>query len=178
MNFAAVQKAPLVVVLENNQWAYSTPVSQPGAAARSGRPRARLRHSQHGSWTAMTLSPCCAQCGKPSRMARGPRPVLDRSQNHAHGGTCAARCRRLCAAATCWPIGRRAIRSPVRKVSDRASMLDASCQGGDRCARIEREMAEDLAFAENSPFPAAGTADAGRVLRGLPCHRSRNGNGP
>src|SRR5258708_35277087 len=26
MDFAAVQKAPLVLVLENNQWAYSTPV--------------------------------------------------------------------------------------------------------------------------------------------------------
>jgi TPP-dependent pyruvate/acetoin dehydrogenase alpha subunit len=28
LNFAAVQRAPLVVVLENNQWAYSTPVSR------------------------------------------------------------------------------------------------------------------------------------------------------
>jgi len=28
MNFAATQRAPLVVVLENNQWAYSTPVSR------------------------------------------------------------------------------------------------------------------------------------------------------
>ena len=28
MNLAAVQKAPLVVIVENNQWAYSTPVSR------------------------------------------------------------------------------------------------------------------------------------------------------
>jgi pyruvate dehydrogenase E1 component alpha subunit/2-oxoisovalerate dehydrogenase E1 component alpha subunit len=28
LNFAAVQKAPLVLVLENNQWAYSTPVQK------------------------------------------------------------------------------------------------------------------------------------------------------
>src|SRR5207245_11318964 len=28
MNFAAVQKAPFVLVLENNQWAYSTPVKR------------------------------------------------------------------------------------------------------------------------------------------------------
>jgi len=28
LNFAAVQRLPLVVVLENNQWAYSTPVSK------------------------------------------------------------------------------------------------------------------------------------------------------
>src|ERR1700683_938959 len=28
LNLAAVQKAPLVLVVENNQWAYSTPVSQ------------------------------------------------------------------------------------------------------------------------------------------------------
>src|SRR6202040_3965796 len=28
MNLAAVQKAPMVVILENNQWAYSTPVSR------------------------------------------------------------------------------------------------------------------------------------------------------
>ena len=28
LNFAAVQKAPLVLVVENNQWAYSTPVAK------------------------------------------------------------------------------------------------------------------------------------------------------
>src|SRR5207245_10959763 len=28
MNLAAVQRAPIVVVLENNQWAYSTPVNR------------------------------------------------------------------------------------------------------------------------------------------------------
>ena len=28
LNLAAAQKAPLVLVLENNQWAYSTPVSK------------------------------------------------------------------------------------------------------------------------------------------------------
>src|SRR2546426_9692494 len=28
LNFAAVQRAPLVVVVENNQWAYSTPVNR------------------------------------------------------------------------------------------------------------------------------------------------------
>ena len=31
LNFAAVQKAPLVLVIENNQWAYSTPVSRQAA---------------------------------------------------------------------------------------------------------------------------------------------------
>src|SRR5579872_7388215 len=31
LNFAAVQKAPLVLVIENNQWAYSTPVSHQAA---------------------------------------------------------------------------------------------------------------------------------------------------
>lgn len=34
MNFAAVQRLPLVVVVENNGWAYSTPTSKQTAAAR------------------------------------------------------------------------------------------------------------------------------------------------
>src|SRR6202044_3197814 len=31
LNFSAVQKAPLVLIIENNQWAYSTPVSHQAA---------------------------------------------------------------------------------------------------------------------------------------------------
>ena len=46
LNFAAVQKAPFVLVLENNQWAYSTPVQAASAAGESGRPRQGLRHPE------------------------------------------------------------------------------------------------------------------------------------
>src|SRR5580692_3720953 len=41
LNFAAVEKAPLVLVIENNQWAYSTPVSRQAAVRDlAGRARA------------------------------------------------------------------------------------------------------------------------------------------
>ena len=44
-------------------------------------------------------------------------------------------------------------------------------------ARIERELADDLEFAEKLAVPAAGTCRAGRLLRRLPHGRSRNGSG-
>jgi TPP-dependent pyruvate/acetoin dehydrogenase alpha subunit len=48
VNFAAVMKAPLVVIIENNQYAYSTPTSPVpgGALQRQGR---RLRHQARGN---------------------------------------------------------------------------------------------------------------------------------
>ena len=46
LNFAAVQKAPFVLILENNQWAYSTPVKRQVPHRKSRRPRQGLRHRQ------------------------------------------------------------------------------------------------------------------------------------
>ena len=44
LNLAAAQRAPFVLMLENNQWAYSTPVARQVPLRESGGPRAGLRH--------------------------------------------------------------------------------------------------------------------------------------
>ena len=46
VNFAAVQKLPVVYVCNNNQYAYSTPVSQADGVRERRRPRAGLRHAR------------------------------------------------------------------------------------------------------------------------------------
>ena len=66
LNLAAVQRAPLVLVVENNQWAYSTPVSRQAPLARLCRPRPRLRHRELQWWMAMMSWPSGARRAKPS----------------------------------------------------------------------------------------------------------------
>ena len=168
LNFAAVQKAPLVLVIENNQWAYSTPVSRQAAAARLGRPRARLRHRRPGGRRQRCRRR--VECGARSRGARTRRrwPRPDRSQNHAHDRPRAARRRGICAAAKCSNIGKRATRSTATKnISPRMRLWDEKSKA-EIDARIERELAEDLAFAENSPFPPPELAEQGVYCEG--CH--------
>ena len=46
INFAAVQRCPLVVIVENNGYAYSTPIAKQTAAAAVRRQGDRLRHSR------------------------------------------------------------------------------------------------------------------------------------
>ena len=45
LNFAAVQKLPLVLIAEDNKYAYSTPISQQMAIARDRSARRGLRDS-------------------------------------------------------------------------------------------------------------------------------------
>ena len=63
-NFAAVMKAPVVLLCSNNQWAISTPLSAQTAAApwptrRSGTGCRRCE------WTAPTSSRCTTPCARP-----------------------------------------------------------------------------------------------------------------
>ena len=45
LNFAAVQKLPLVLIAEDNKFAYSTPISEQMAIARIDRARGGVRDS-------------------------------------------------------------------------------------------------------------------------------------
>ena len=77
LNLAAVQKAPFVLIVENNQWAYSTPVEKQSALRESRRPRAGVWHRAAPSWTATTCWPLCARRAKPwSTRRAGNGPVL------------------------------------------------------------------------------------------------------
>ena len=46
INFAAVQRCPLVVIVENNRYAYSTPTVEAVRRRAAGRQGRRLRHSR------------------------------------------------------------------------------------------------------------------------------------
>ena len=82
MNWAGVQKLPVIFVLENNQYAYSTPLDQqfavdpveraPPTASRASRSTATTprRCSRPRAWRASARSPARARrCSRPSRCA-------------------------------------------------------------------------------------------------------------
>ena len=57
INFAAVQRCPLVVIVENNGYAYSTPTREADRGAAVRRQGDRLRHRRRSRPTATTSSP-------------------------------------------------------------------------------------------------------------------------
>ena len=174
MNLAAVQKAPLVVVVENNQWAYSTPVSRQvplrdlaDRARAYGIASAHRGRQRRGGGGAARRAQAVAQARD------GRRPGADRSQDHAHDAATRSTTPPSMCRAKCWTTGRRAIRSTrFEKYLTRQSSVGRRNARRHIDARIERELAEDLAFAESFAVPAAGTRRAGRLLRRLPHDRS------
>ena len=167
MNLAAVQKAPLVVIIENNQWAYSTPVSHQ-VPVRDLADRARA----YGIASAIVDGNDVLSRGAGTRGrragARRRRPRADRGQDHAHDRPRAARRRRVRAARNV--RGMEGARSLERyeKYLDRNSACGTSKTKAELDARVERELAEDLAFAESSPVPSAELAEQGVYCEG--CH--------
>ena len=84
MNFAAVQNLGLVLFVENNLWAYSTPSDMQFRVQRSGRARHRLRHSRrdrrrHRRLPGLRRRPRSLRTRPPRR-----RPHAHRSQDDAH----------------------------------------------------------------------------------------------
>ena len=84
LNLAAVQKAPFVLVVENNQWAYSTPVEKQ-SALRDLADRAKA----YGMKSAIVDGNDVVAVERTTReavelRARRKRPRADRSENHAH----------------------------------------------------------------------------------------------
>ena len=69
INLAAVQRCPLVVIVENNRYAYSTPDRAAVRGGAAGRQGGRLRHSRACAPTATTCSRCT---GSPARRWTAP----------------------------------------------------------------------------------------------------------
>ena len=81
MNMAAVERLPMVVVVANNQYAYSTPTCAPVCLRGPARPRAGLRRSLGTPSTAPISAPAWRRCRTPSPRARagnGPQMVVAR----------------------------------------------------------------------------------------------------
>lgn len=167
MNFAAVQKAPLVVVVENNQWAYSTPVSKQvplrnlaDRALAYGIPSMVVDGND-----VVAVLQTVRQAVAMARDGRGPVLVEAKTMRmvgHAQHDSAAYVPSDLFAY---WKT-----RDPIslfEKYLTSNGLWDADAKPAID-SRVEREIAEDLAFAENQPQPAPESAEEGVYCEG--CH--------
>ena len=167
LNLAAVQKAPLVVVIENNQWAYSTPVSRQTPLrdlADRGRAYGVASYIVDGNDAVAVVSTTQEAV---ARARGGDGPVLIESKTmrmlgHAQHDAAEYVPREML---DYWKA--RDPLSRYEKYLTESKLWDGKTKA-EVDARIERELAEDLEFAESSPFPPAELCRAGRVLRWLP----------
>jgi TPP-dependent pyruvate/acetoin dehydrogenase alpha subunit len=167
MNLAAVQRAPLVVVLENNQWAYSTPVNRQ-VPLRDLADRARAygvtSYTVDGNDLVAVLRIAREAVG---RARQGEGPVLIEAKTmrmlgHAQHDPAEYVPREMF---EYWKA-----RDPLtryEKYLDQHKLWNEKEKAAIN-ARIERELAADLEFAENSPFPPAELAEQGVYCNG--CH--------
>jgi hypothetical protein len=113
-NLAAVQRAPLVVIVENNCYAYSTPVSKQTAANRSWT-RRRATACTATAATATTSSPCYEMTSARWRArARGPRRRAARSHDVPAQGARGARRAAVRAAGRAGGVGGARSGGPLR----------------------------------------------------------------
>jgi TPP-dependent pyruvate/acetoin dehydrogenase alpha subunit len=167
LNFAAVQRAPFVLILENNQWAYSTPVSKQTALknlADKALGYGILNRSVDGN-DVLAVYDAAKWAVDESRAGRGPVLIeakTMRMKGHAqHDGADYV----PDAMRDHWkandPIAR------FEKYLFENHLWDES-KKAEIDARIERELDEDQKFAEESPAPPAELASQGVYCDG--CH--------
>ncbi len=167
MNLAAVQKAPLVVIVENNQWAYSTPVSHQ-VPVRDLADRARAYGIASAIVDGNDVLAVRASASEAAEQARaGHGPVLIeaktmRMAGHAQHDSADYVPRELLEE---WKR-RDPIEGYERHLTE-GGLWDAR-QKAALDARVERELADDLAFAESSPAPSADRVGEGVFCEG--CH--------
>jgi len=166
LNFAAVQKLPLVVVAENNGWAYSTPFRKQTAARNLadravayGMPAETVDGND-------VLAVYAAARAAVERARRGEGPTLleartYRMKGHAeHDGQAYVPREEL----EEW-----AQRDPIERYA--AALLASKEVTAEELAAIDRRIAEeldaDVAFAEKCPFPEPGDLSGEVPPRGL-----------
>jgi TPP-dependent pyruvate/acetoin dehydrogenase alpha subunit len=167
MNLAATQRAPFVCVIENNQWAYSTPVARQ-VPIRDLADRARaygIASSIVDGNDVLAVYQSAKEAVERAR--RGEGPVLIeaktmRMQGHAQHDSADYVPQEMF---EYWKA-----RDPIARYEtwlNRNKIWNAKQKAGID-ARIERELQEDLEFAENSPFPDPDTVERGVFCDG--CH--------
>ncbi len=167
MNFAAVQKAPFVCVIENNQWAYSTPVGRQ-VPLRDLADRARA-YGIPGYIVDGNDVVAVYQTTKEAveRCRAGDGPVIIeaktmRMRGHAqHDPAEYVPPKMLDYWKARDPLDRYERFLTASKLWDTKSRAEID-------ARIESELKDDLEFAENSPFPPPELAEQGVYCEG--CH--------
>lgn len=167
MNFAAVQKAPFVCVIENNQWAYSTPVRcQVPLRDLADRAKAYgiasyIVDGNDVVGVYQTAKEAVERC----RAGDGPIIIESktmRMRGHAQHDPAEYVPKEMF---EYWKA-----RDPLdryEKFLTENKLWDSKTKS-EIDARIERELKEDLEFAENSPFPPPELAEQGVYCDG--CH--------
>jgi pyruvate dehydrogenase E1 component alpha subunit/2-oxoisovalerate dehydrogenase E1 component alpha subunit len=169
LNFAAVQKLPLVVVGENNHWAYSTPLSQQMACASlADRAKAYGVHAATVDGNDVeAVYHAAKEAVDRARGGAGPvflEAVTYRMKGHAeHDAQDYVNKEELAAWGERDPIARFS-----RTLVERGVAGEEELQGID--AAVVREVEEELRLAENGPLPLPG--DALRDVYAEPRHDS------
>jgi TPP-dependent pyruvate/acetoin dehydrogenase alpha subunit len=167
LNLAAVQRAPLVLVLENNQWAYSTPVSKQ-VPMRNLADRARAYGIQSRIVDGNDAIAVYETAKESVELARsGAGPVLIecktmRMKGHAQHDPAEYVPRKMF---EYWKA-----RDPIARYEKylNENNLWSKEEKQEVDNRIQRELAAEREFAENSPFPPPETAEQGAYCEG--CH--------
>jgi TPP-dependent pyruvate/acetoin dehydrogenase alpha subunit len=172
LNFAATQKAAFVLVLENNQWAYSTPVRRQ-VPIENLADRAKAYGIQNYIVDGNDVVAVYKTAKEAVERARnGQGPILIEAKTF----------RRLGHAqhdpAEYVPKEMRAYweaRDPIllyEKFLTTEKLLDATSKK-DIEERLEALLAKEREFAENSPMPPPEFAEAGVYCTGDDCHKIR-----
>ena len=167
MNFAATQHAPLVLVVENNQWAYSTPVSKQvpihdlADRAKAYGIASAIVDGNDVVAVYQTAKDAVDRC----RAGKGPVLIESktmRMKGHAQHDPAEYVPKEMF---KYWeardPIARYEKYLTENKIWDEKTKKDLD-------ARIDKELKEDLEFAEKSPLPPPELAEQGVYCDG--CH--------
>ena len=167
MNFAAVQKAPFVCVIENNQWAYSTPVKRQVPLvdlAERARAYGIASYVVDGN-DVVAVYQTSREAVERCRASEGPVIIESktmRMRGHAQHDPAEYVPQEMF---RYWkgrdPLDR------YEKYLTENKLWDARAKA-QTDARVERELKEDLEFAESSPFPPPELAEQGVYCEG--CH--------
>jgi TPP-dependent pyruvate/acetoin dehydrogenase alpha subunit len=166
LNFAAVQRAPLVLVLENNQWAYSTPVARQ-TPLRDLADRARaygVTSTIVDGNDVLAVYRAAKNAADQARAGHGPVLIeakTMRMRGHAQHDAAEYVPKKMM---EYWKT-----RDPIARYERvlRAGKLWSAGEKREIDARIERELDADVEFAEASPMP--GEKEAGEIERGVYC---------
>jgi TPP-dependent pyruvate/acetoin dehydrogenase alpha subunit len=167
MNLAASQRAPLVVVLENNQWAYSTPSSRQ-VPLRDFADRAKaygIRSSIVDGNDVLAVYRAAKQAVDECRAGRGPWLIeakTMRMKGHAQHDAAEYVPKEMF---EYWKA-RDPIDRYVKYLAEHG-ILDEK-QKSEIDARVEKELDIGQSTAEEAPFPAAASAAQGVYCEG--CH--------
>ncbi len=168
LNLAATRRAPLVLVVENNQWAYSTPVKRQ-VPTRDLADRARAygvaSYIVDGN-DVLAVYRTAKEAVERCRAGEGPALIeakTMRMRGHAQHDPAEYVPQEMFAY---WKA-RDPIDRYVKYLTDNR-IWDAKTKA-EIDARIEGELKEDLAYAESSPFPPPELAEQGVYCEG--CHR-------